>query len=347
MATRPIDDLSAARTAIIERVTSALRAADSALVSDPYIEAEFVAQIERILSQTFATLGLLPPSEPRQAPRGAETGESRARQNVHPVDSLRAATMLFDLSLGILVDAVGDRAGRDDVARALNSSIMGNVIPASVAYVNVLLERLAVAHSEERLGISRELHDRVAHSIAAGMQRVDLSGLADPEGTAAQARLADAMALFDGALDETRAIARDLRHFVGDKRLDEALNDYVADLDEAGPPVVVELDGSPFRLSTGTQEEAFIILREAIHNARRHSRADTITVRSSWQPESVHLSVRDDGRGFEHDRIRSGALGLIAAQERAELIGADLTIDPGAGRGTHVELIIPVQEAVV
>lgn len=347
MATRPIDDLSAARTAIIERVTSALRAADSALVSDPYIEAEFVAQIERILSQTFATLGLLPPSEPRQAPRGAETGESRARQNVHPVDSLRAATMLFDLSLGILVDAVGDRAGRDDVARALNSSIMGNVIPASVAYVNVLLERLAVAHSEERLGISRELHDRVAHSIAAGMQRVDLSGLADPEGTAAQARLADAMALFDGALDETRAIARDLRHFVGDKRLDEALNDYVADLDEAGPPVVVELDGSPFRLSTGTQEEAFIILREAIHNARRHSRADTITVRSSWQRESVHLSVRDDGRGFEHDRIRSGALGLIAAQERAELIGADLTIDPGAGRGTRVELIIPVQEAVV
>lgn len=346
MATSSIDDdLAGARAAIVEQVTAALRRVDSALVSDPYIEAEFVAQVERILGQTVAALGLLPPTERSQPSRGAEVGEHRARQNVHPVDSLRAATLLFDVSLGILVDAAGDRVGHDQIARALNASIMGNVIPASVAYVNVLLERLAVAHSEERLGISRELHDRVAHSIAAGMQRVDLSGLSDAAGTPSQARLAEGMALFDAALDETRAIARDLRHFVGDKRLDEALNDYVADLDGAGPPVVVQLDGTPFRLSTGTQEEAFIIVREAIHNARRHSHADRITVRSSWRPESVLLSVEDDGHGFEHDRIRSGALGLVAAQERAELIGADLTIDPGLGLGTHVELVIPVQEA--
>lgn len=348
MTTRPIDaDLAEARAAVVERVTSALRSADSVLVSDSYIEAEFLAQVQRILAQTFASLGLLPPSEPRQASRGAEVGEQRARQNVHPVDSLKAATLLFDEALSVLVDAVGHLVGNDEIARALNASIMGNVIPASVAYVNVLLERLAVAHSEERLGISRELHDRVAHSIAAGMQRVDLSGLSDPEGSAAQSRLAEGMALFDGALDETRAIARDLRHFVGDKRLDEALDDYVADLDEAGPPVIVELDGQPFRLGTGTQEEAFIIVREAIHNARRHSDADRIVVRSTWRPESVLLSVRDDGHGFEHDRIRSGALGLVAAQERAELIGADLTIDPGPGVGTRVELTIPVQEAGV
>jgi|GEM_PF-963713 len=339
--------LADARAAIVEQTVAALRSVDSALVSDPYIEAEFVAQIEHILGQTLATLGLNAASEPKQASRGAEVGEHRARQNVHPVDSLKAATLLFDVGLGVLVKATGDRLGHDDIARALNASIMGNVIPASVAYVNVLLERLAVAHSEERLGISRELHDRVAHSIAAGMQRVDLSGLADPAGTDAQVRLADGMALFDAALDETRAIARDLRHFVGDKRLDEALNDYVADLDDAGPRVIVELDGMPFRLTTGTQEEAFIIVREAIHNARRHSGAGTITVSSSWQPGSVRLSVRDDGHGFEHDRIRSGALGLIAAQERAELIGADLTIDPGPGVGTHVELSIPIQEAGV
>ena len=331
--------------AVVARVCAALRQAGSPLVSDPYIEREFIVQITHILEQTFERLGLALHTEPHDLKaRGTVVGDNRARQNVHPVDSLKAATLVFDIGLGAIVEATGDTVAPDDTARALNASIMETVIPASVSYVNVLLDRLAVAHSEERLAISRELHDRVAHSIAAGMQRVDLSELADAAGTVSEARLVEGMALFDSALEETRAIARDLRHLVGEKRLDEALDDYVADLDDTGPPVVVEVEGDPFHLSAGSQEEAFIIVREAIHNARRHSQATQITARSTWRPDAVHLVIEDDGHGFEHDHVRSGALGLIAAQERAELIGADLMINPGFGRGTCITLRIPVRE---
>lgn len=323
------------RLALFER----LRESESTLVADADVREQLAAQVDWILDSTFDRLGR-PPGTPRlatPAQHGSGVGEARARQNIHPVDSLSAATELFDVAFSIISADPGSDVGIADLARALNASIMDAVVPASVGYVNVLLERLAVAHSEERLGISRELHDRVAHSIAAGLQRFQLAGVDD----ASDPRLREGMQLVGSALDETRAIALDLRHTVGDKRLDEAVRDYVDDLDDSGPPVETTVEGTPYRLSTGVQEEAFIIVREAVHNARRHSGADLIRVRSHWDRRSLTIVVSDNGHGFAHEAVRSGALGLIAAQERAELIGADLQIVPGLGTGTMLTLIIP------
>nr|WP_246313255.1 ATP-binding protein [Leifsonia shinshuensis] len=217
---------------------------------------------------------------------------------------------------------------------------MDEVVPASLGYVDALLERLAVAHTEERLGISRELHDRVAHGIAAGIQRVRL---ARQPTDAAAGQLAEALGLLESALEETRSVALDLRHSVGEKLLDEAILDYVADLGTEPPRVDASSEGTPRTLPTGVQEEAFIIVREAIHNARRHSHGERIIVVSKWGAEDLRISVADDGVGFGRDTIRPGALGLIAAQERAELIGADLAIDSRAGAGTTVTLTIALR----
>lgn len=328
----------ALRGRILRALVQRLRESESSLTADAEVQEQLAAQVDWILDRTFARLGRPAPPEPLSTParHGSGVGETRARQNIHPVDSLHAATELFDVAFSIISADPATDVDQGDLARALNASIMSAVVPASVGYVNVLLERLAVAHSEERLGISRELHDRVAHSIAAGLQRFELGGAAGDN-----PRLREALELFGAALDETRAIALDLRHAVGDKRLDEALRDYVGDLDDSGPPVVTTVEGTPYRLSTGVQEEAFIIVREAVHNARRHSRAEVIRVHSHWDRRSLTITVSDNGRGFEHGAVRSGALGLIVAQERAELIGADLAIAPGLGTGTTLSLTIP------
>lgn len=328
----------AVRAEVHAALLSALRGAGSSLVDDSFIERELLDQVDGILAATFERLGL---DTGAKAPgiRGESMGNRRARQHVHPVDSLKAATELFDVALSAITREPAIDADPGDVARALNVSIMESVIPASVAYVNVLLERLAVAHSEERLGISRDLHDRVAHSIAAGIQRVDLSGLANE-------RLRQAVDLFDEALDETRSIALNLRHFVGEKRLDEAVRDYVVDL-ETGPATRVTSDGEAYRLPAGVQEEAFIIVREVIHNARRHSHADLVSVHLLWSPSGLEVVVRDDGRGFTHADVRPGAVGLLAAQERAELIGAELSLASEIGEGTVVTLAIPHREGAL
>lgn len=333
------NDEVALRDRILAALFERLRASESTLVADREVRDQLATQVDWILDRTFDGLGRPAGAERLSTParHGSGVGETRARQNIHPVDSLSAATELFDVAFSILSTDPETAANPGDLARALNSSIMSAVVPASVGYVNVLLERLAVAHSEERLGISRELHDRVAHSIAAGLQRFELGGIDD----GSDPRLREGLELFGAALDETRAIALDLRHAVGDKRLDEALHDYVDDLDDSGPPVLTAVEGAPYRLSTGVQEEAFIIIREAVHNARRHSHAELIRVHSHWDRRSLTIIVSDNGRGFAHEAVRSGALGLIVAQERAELIGAELRIIPGLGTGTTLSLTIP------
>ncbi|HEV7184361.1 MAG TPA: ATP-binding protein [Leifsonia sp.] len=330
----PRIDLPAIVERVYTRLYERLDEANNVLVSDKTIAKQLHRQVEGILRQTFDRLGVPTTQGSARAPEGIAVGELRARQNIHPVDSLTAATLLFEVALDEIAAEDLD-AGR--FSRALNASIMANVIPASVSYVNVLLERLAVAHSEERLGISRELHDRVAHGIATGIQRLQLGQQNTSE---QERRSSEALTLLESALDETRAIALDLRHSVGDKTLDQAIRDYVTDLDQSGPRVEVRTSHEPYQLSTGVQEEAFIIVREAIRNARRHSHAPCILLAIDWQPTLVALTVSDLGVGFRHDAIRSGALGLIAAQERAELIGAELTIDTEPGKGTTVTLTI-------
>jgi signal transduction histidine kinase len=343
-------DFTAIRRRVVSALKKRLRQTGSSLLSDPFVEHELVDQVTKILADTFVALDKPVPqrfAQPSVADRDAnsdatEVGGHRAKQNIHPVESLHAATQLFDVAFSELGDTSDPPFDSKLVARALHIAIMSNVIPASVAYVNVLLERLAVAHTEERLGISRDLHDRVAHGIAAGIQRISLSQIASrTNDTSSNQELMVALDLLTDALDETRAIALELRHFVGEKFLDEALVDYVADSDDDRSDVLVATIGNRRKLPSGVQEEAFIIVREAIQNARQHSNATTIEVSISWSTSFAEIAVRDNGHGFQHADVRSGALGLIAAQERAELIGADLKIDPGYGSGTTVTLTIP------
>ncbi|WP_431279606.1 sensor histidine kinase [Leifsonia poae] len=323
---------------VVEELVRRLAEQGSALTADPTVVTQLRSQVHTILRRTFERLGH--PQEARKDPAsGSAVGRARARQNIHPADSLAAATLLFDIALGELQAELADHDPAD-VARALNASIMEQVVPASLSYVDILLERLAVAHSEERLGISRELHDRVAHSIAAGIQRIQLSR---QPANSAHDRITEALGLLESALDETRFLALDLRHSVGDKHLDEAIADYVADLGADPPVVEARSEGDRATLQTGVQEEAFVIVREAIHNARRHSRAERIRVTSIWTPNRLTIAIADDGTGFERDTIRPGALGLIAAQERAELIGADLAIETRPGTGTTVTLTIALK----
>jgi signal transduction histidine kinase len=86
-------------------------------------------------------------------------------------------------------------------------------------------------------------------------------------------------------------------------------------------------------------EREFIgIAQEALTNAVRHSRARRITVRASTvQAVGVRLSVADDGRGMIRDEPASG-FGMTSMQERAERIGASLTVVTGPRQGTEIVL---------
>jgi signal transduction histidine kinase len=112
-------------------------------------------------------------------------------------------------------------------------------------------------------------------------------------------------------------------------------------------PIDIDMDELP-RLGDIVEREIVGIVQEALTNAVRHARARRITVRAApVRSIGVRLSVADDGRGFAHDRNSNG-FGMTSMQERAERIGASLTIVTAPRAGTEVVLAwepsaLPVQ----
>ena len=110
----------------------------------------------------------------------------------------------------------------------------------------------------------------------------------------------------------------------------------------------VILSGSVRRLQPLIRDEVFLIGRELLVNAFRHSRASSIEVELEYAPKRFRMVVRDDGCGIDPQVLRTGReghRGLPSMRKRAERIGARLRIWSRAGAGTEVALSVPNSSA--
>jgi signal transduction histidine kinase len=107
-----------------------------------------------------------------------------------------------------------------------------------------------------------------------------------------------------------------------------------------------ETRGEVRRLSADLETTLLRVGREAVTNAVRHARADRVRVELSFGPQSVELSVEDDGRGTSATEIEragaSGHWGIQGMRERAREAGGRLDIESRPGGGTRVTITIPL-----
>jgi signal transduction histidine kinase len=98
------------------------------------------------------------------------------------------------------------------------------------------------------------------------------------------------------------------------------------------------------RLDPAVEREVFRIVQEALNNAIKHAEADKVQVRLAMRNGVFRASVGDDGVGFDPSdpALRGRHLGLTTMSERAEALGGALTVRARPGRGTTVELEVPV-----
>jgi len=91
----------------------------------------------------------------------------------------------------------------------------------------------------------------------------------------------------------------------------------------------------------------FRISQEALRNVKKHSKAAHATVRIEFGKKKTKLSVTDDGGGFRVPKplstlARGGKLGLMGMEERTRLLGGNLSIESELGKGTKIEVEVPV-----
>jgi signal transduction histidine kinase len=193
---------------------------------------------------------------------------------------------------------------------------------------------------EERNRLARDIHDTLAQGFAAILMQLQAAqreaGPALPVAVAAS---------IDTAVDLARTHLNEARRSVGALRPNVGQEEDVATAlrrlaalaqRTAGLPIEVVADELP-RLGDGVEREIIGIAQEALTNAVRHARARRITIQASAvRSVGVRVSVADDGRGIAGER-HSG-FGMTSMQERAERIGASLTIVTGARKGTEIVL---------
>lgn len=230
------------------------------------------------------------------------------------------------------------------------------VAGVAVAARNRLREqalRRAMAEAEfsamlaERNRVAREIHDTLAQGLGAISMHLELVKdrlRAAPDGV--MRHLETAHRLVRSSLADARASIWNMRsQALEDRDLAGALEALARQLpDVDGTEVVVQVAGRSRRLPTVTENNLLRIGQEAIVNATKHARAGRIEVRLEFSDKQVHLSVRDDGRGFDTARPPSvnGAFGLVDMRERAAELRSELTVRSIAGHGTQVSLSVPL-----
>jgi len=188
------------------------------------------------------------------------------------------------------------------------------------------------ARTEERLRLSRELHDVMGHKLTALKLQLALQsrGTASPE----QSPLHHCVRITDELLVDVRGVVSSLRESDGID-LHQALR--ALDPGLPSPRVIFDLD-STVRVPDIRQAEAMLrCAQEGLTNALRHSGANEIRVVLAESGEALTLTVEDDGNGS----VVEPGNGLIGLKERLQQLGGQLRIDIRAPRGLALVASLP------
>ena len=216
-----------------------------------------------------------------------------------------------------------------------------------------LFRRVVAAQESERQRMARDLHDETGQALTAiglGLRGLESRLPHDPEKAAMT--LHELQALTADSLKELQRLMGDLRpSHLDDLGLAAALRWYAAKVEERAPlKVKVEITGVEQPIAEAARICTFRIVQEALNNVIRHAEARSVVISLDYTERGVHVAVRDDGSGFDLERLRKTSssgrqpLGLAGMQERAALLGGLVTIQSRPGQGTLIEASLPYRE---
>ena len=213
---------------------------------------------------------------------------------------------------------------------------------AAVAMVNAELHEQAqtLAALQERQRLAQNLHDAVNQSLfSAGLIAEVLPRLWERDPDEGRRSLEDLRRLTRGALAEMRMLLAELRPSA---LTDTDLGDLLRQLGNAltgrtNTPVAVTVAGEG-ALPADVQVALYRVCQEGLSNIAKHAGASRVTIDLQYDSGAVELHIRDDGHGFDPEHTPSGHYGLSIMRERAEAVGAVLSVASQPDHGTEIAL---------
>jgi signal transduction histidine kinase len=291
----------------------------------------------------------------------SKAGRTLARQRAERIDSLiddpevdQTAPRLVEATSALYVpliaqgNAVGvfvvfDKRGPDPrfsdadmrIAQAFGNRV-AVAVDLSERVGRKAVQALLEGQELERKRLARELHDETGQALAS-----ILLGLKSLESQVGPEPVANIRELVGRALDDVRRLTVELRP--------PALDDFgLAPALERLTSMTAERSGldiqlsvrSPVALPAEQETAIYRIVQEALTNVIKHAHASSVSIIVMASGSTVRLVIEDDGRGFEPQAVRDGALGLVGIRERVLLLDGrfELHSEPGSGTTLMVEL---------
>lgn len=281
--------------------------------------------------------------------RDHDTQVLESNQMLHALETMldgAGQTAIFTVLKFPLLDAIGRRhvagVALDITERVRDKEQLEN----ANRRLQMLSSKVIEIQERERQHISRGLHDDIGQALTAVKINLDAMRARAVAGDGGE--IDESVRIVSDVLQQVRSLSLDLRPpQLDDLGLAAAVRWYIdRKATVAGLKVRFRSDMLPDRLHPDIETACFRIAQEAMTNILRHSEASNVWVDMRRNGDQLHLSLRDDGRGFDvaaaHQRAAQGeSSGLMNMQERASLVGGRVEITSRSAHGAVVDVFLP------
>jgi PAS domain S-box-containing protein len=210
-------------------------------------------------------------------------------------------------------------------------------------------QQITRTQEDERKRIARELHDDSIQALIILSRGIDELISAQSKRSKMIRPLEDVRAEVDKIISQVRRFTQDLRpptlDYLG---LIPAVRELISQFEhQSNIKTEFKIIGEEKHFAPEAEMLVYRIIQEALNNIWRHSEAMTALVSIEFEKDGTTVKIKDDGKGFvigEDLRfVEAGKIGLAGMQERADLLGGNLSIQSNVGRGTLVTLLVPYE----
>lgn len=208
----------------------------------------------------------------------------------------------------------------------------------------ILAGQLMNAQEAERRRLARELHDDLTQRLAAlAMEAASLEHHPQSSQGAISDRLKKMKDKLEELCKDVHAISRRLHPSVlDDLGLADAIHSECANFaEQQGIAVNYQSENISQGVSPDIALYIYRIIQESLRNIARHARATKVDISLVGNDDAIHLSVKDNGVGFNPLEVKKGRLGLASMKERVYLVHGEFSIQTRPGQGTVIKVLIP------
>jgi NarL family two-component system sensor histidine kinase LiaS len=201
-----------------------------------------------------------------------------------------------------------------------------------------------LAVMEERNRLARDLHDSAKQKAFAALAQLGTArGVLNGHDDSVKMHLNEAENLVSDVIQELTFLVQEIYPTaLQEKGLAAILREHIFEWENRNDMKVQLTTRNERRLSLDVEQALYRVTQETLANVARHSRANRVDISLVYNPDSVQLSISDDGQGFDTNQKLHG-MGLRSIRERISSIRGTVQVQSAPGHGTRVLVQVPIK----